>query len=115
MSSRIAAITALLTLGLSLPAAVGPAAAQEAQAVRDALGRAQSGAERRAVESLLDRLRGASGQPAQSAQPQPAQVPLPSTTTSTAAQPAQTVAAALPAGAPAASVQPVPCVAVESM
>ena len=68
MTSRTTMLAAVLALGAGLPAFAAPAFAQEAQAVRDVLGRAQAGAERNAVESLLNRLRGGSQPMAETAQ-----------------------------------------------
>ena len=104
----------LMTAGLLLAVAatsITPASAQEAQAVRDALTRAQSGAERRAVEDLLNRLRGtqaaaqsAAATPAVPIAPGPSLPTLPATPAVLTSAPASTASA--PAGLAVPSVPP---------
>ena len=90
MNKQLSVLAAGLMLGIALPLGAVPAMAQDSQAVRDALRNAQSGAEKRAVEDLINRLRGT---PAQAA---------PAAGTAPAAAPATTAAPA-PATAPAGS------------
>lgn len=65
MTRTLTSLAAFLAVSVSLAATTAPALAQDQQAVRDALSRAQNGAERRAVEDLINRLRGTAGQAAQ--------------------------------------------------
>jgi OmpA-OmpF porin, OOP family len=112
MIHRLSVLAAAMMVGLALPVSVAPALAQQdAQAVRDALNRAQSGAERRAVEDLINRLRGAPAQAAPAAPGAapatvPAAVPIPSATGTPSAQPAAAAPATTAVGAPVQAATP---------